>query len=117
GAAPAAALEQFTDKIMPMDSYANAVQAVNANRAIAEFADLPTAESQALADDSLKIIVPEPAIFQSSTGYGVPASADQRSLQIVNIAIDRAKSEGVLTKAYAESNYVEADNLGDLRKK
>jgi len=117
GAAPAAALEQFTDKIMPMDSYANAISAVKADRAIAEFTDLPTAESQALADETLKIIVPEPSIFESSTGYGVPADADPRSLQIVNIAIDRAKSEGVLTKAYAEANYVEADNLGDLRKK
>lgn len=117
GSAPAAALAQFTDKVMAMDSYANSISAVQADRAIAEFTDLPTAESQALADESLKIIVPEPAIFQSSTGYGVPADIDPRSLQIVNIAIDRAKSEGVLTTAYAEADYVEADNLGDLRKK
>lgn len=117
GAAPADALARHTDTLMPMDSYSNAISAVQSGRAIAEFTDLPTAEAQAQADESLKIIVPDPAIYEASAAYGVPADADPRSLQIVNIAIDRAKSEGVLTTAYAEAGYVEADNLGNLRKK
>jgi hypothetical protein len=47
----------------------------------------------------------------------VPATIDPRSLQIVNIAIERAQKSGELTQAYAKVNYVEIDNLGDLRKK
>ncbi|GER23733.1 ABC transporter substrate-binding protein [Zafaria cholistanensis] len=117
GASMVPPLQERTDKIMSMDNYSNAISAVKANRAIAEFTDLPTAESQAQADEDLKIVVPEPALYETSTGYGVPASADARSLQIVNIAIERAQSEGLLTKAYEEVNYVEVDNLGDLRKK
>lgn len=117
GSAPEEALLRRTDATMAVDSYSNAISAVNAGRAIAEFTDLPTAESQAQADDSLKIIVPDPPIYSATAGYGVPADIDPRSLQIVNIAIDRAIKEGVLTEAYEEAGYVEVENLGDLEKK
>ena len=102
---------------MPVDSYSNAISAVQAGRAIAEFTDLPTAESQAQADPSLKILVPEPELYSASAAYGVPADIDPRSLQIVNIAIERAQKSGELEQAYAKVGYVEIDNLGDLRKK
>jgi ABC-type amino acid transport substrate-binding protein len=119
GSSPEEALLRHTDTLMPMDSYSNAVSAVSAGRAIAEFTDLPTAESQAQADDSLKIIVPEPALYSAAAGYGVPDDIDARSLQIVNIAIERAISEGVLTDAYEEAGYLEVGNLkgSDLLKK
>lgn len=117
GSAPEKALQGHTSTIMSVDSYANAIQAVNAGRAIAEFTDLPTAESQAQADKALKILVPTPDIYSASAAYGVPATIDPRSLQIVNIAIERAQKSGELTQAYAKVNYVEIDNLGDLRKK
>jgi ABC-type amino acid transport substrate-binding protein len=119
GSAPEEALLRQTDATMPMDNYSNALSAVQADRAVAEFADLPTAESQAQADKSLKIIVPEPAIYSAAAGYGVPQDIDARSLQIVNIAIDRAVSEGVLTEAYKEAGYLEVENLAtsDLIKK
>jgi len=117
GSAPEKALQGHTSKIMSVDNYANAISAVNAGRAVAEFTDLPTAESQAQADKSLKIVVPTPDIYSASAAYGVPATIDPRSLQIVNIAIERAQKSGELTQAYEKVNYVEIDNLGDLRKK
>jgi ABC-type amino acid transport substrate-binding protein len=117
GSAPEKALQGHTSKIMSVDNYANAISSVNAGRAIAEFTDLPTAESQTLADKSLKIVVPTPDIYSASAAYGVPSTIDPRSLQIVNIAIERAQKSGELTQAYAKVNYVEIDNLGDLRKK
>ncbi len=117
GSAPEKALQGHTSKIMSVDNYANAISAVNAGRAVAEFTDLPTAESQAQADKSLKIVVPTPDIYSASAAYGVPATIDPRSLQIVNIAIERAQKSGELARAYEKVNYVEIDNLGDLRKK
>ncbi|WP_120519818.1 substrate-binding periplasmic protein [Arthrobacter celericrescens] len=117
GSAPEKALQGLGAKLMSVDNYSNAISAVQANRAIAEFTDLPTAESQALANKSLKIVVPEPEIYSASAAYGVPATIDPRSLTIVNIAIERAQKSGQLAQAYAKVDYVEADNLGDLRKK
>ena len=117
GSSPEKALQGHTSNIMPVDSYSNAISAVQAGRAIAEFTDLPTAESQAQADPSLKILVPEPELYSASAAYGVPADIDPRSLQIVNIAIERAQKSGELEQAYAKVGYVEIDNLGDLRKK
>jgi ABC-type amino acid transport substrate-binding protein len=117
GSAPEKALQGLTSNIMSVDSYSNAITSVNSGRAIAEFADLPTAESQAQADSSLKIVVPSPEIYSASAAYGVPATIDPRSLQIVNIAIERARKSGELKQAYTDVNYVEMDNLGDLLKK
>jgi ABC-type amino acid transport substrate-binding protein len=117
GSAPEKALQGLTSNIMSVDSYSNAISAVNSGRAIAEFADLPTAEAQAQADSSLKIVVPSPEIYSASAAYGVPAAIDPRSLQIVNIAIERARKSGELKQAYTDVNYVEIDNLGDLLKK
>jgi ABC-type amino acid transport substrate-binding protein len=117
GSSPEKALQAHTSNIMSVDSYSNAISSVQSGRAIAEFTDLPTAESQAQADETLKILVPEPELYSASAGYGVPATIDPRSLQIVNIAIERAQASGELTQAYEEVGYVEIDNLGDLRKK
>jgi polar amino acid transport system substrate-binding protein len=117
GAAPEATLKGLTNKIMPMDSYSNAISAIQAGRAVAEFTDLPTAESQTQADKTLKIVVPDPEIYSGTAAYGVPAGVDARSMQIVNIAIERAQKSGKLAQAYAKVNYFEVDNLGDLQKK
>ncbi len=117
GSAPEKALQAHTSNVMSVDTYANALSALHAGRAISEFTDLPTAVALAQADKSLKIVVPAPEIYSASAAYGVPATADARSLQIVNIAIERAQKSGQLAQAYTKANYVEIDNLGDLRKK
>jgi ABC-type amino acid transport substrate-binding protein len=116
GTAPEKALADSKIPTMGFDNYSNALAATKAGRVIAEFADLPTAESQAQADPTVKIVVPDPPIYEASANYGVPASADARSLQVVNIAIQRARQSGELTRAYEAVNYLEIDNLGDLEK-
>lgn len=117
GTAPEAVLKDAGGVVMPINSYANAVSAIHAGRAIAEFVDLPTAVGQAQAESSLKIVVPKPTMYAASAGYGVPEDTDPRSLQTVNIAIERARSSGILTHAYAKVGYLEINNLGDLEKK
>lgn len=111
GSAPEAALTNAGGQTLPIDNYTNAIAAVQAGRAVAEFTDLPTAESQVQADPSLKIIVPDPAIYSASAAYGVPADADARSLQAVNIAIERAQQDGSLKKAYEDVDYFLIDDL------
>jgi polar amino acid transport system substrate-binding protein len=117
GSAPEKDIQATGLTVMSVDNYSNAISAVQAGRVIAEFTDLPTAEAQTLADPGLKIVVPDPAIYSASAAYGIPADTDARSLQIVNIAIERARESGQLTRAYSDVNYREIDNLGDLVKK
>lgn len=111
GSAPEAALKNLGANVQSVDNYTNAVGTVLADRAIAEFTDLPTAESQAQADPNLKIIVPDPPIYSATANYGVPSTVDPWSLQIVNVAIQRAKDSGRLTQAYADVDYFTVENL------
>lgn len=117
GSAPAAAVKDAGATILELADYTNALQAVKAGRAIAVFADLPTAESQAQADTSVKIIVPDPDIYAASANYGVPNDIDARSLQLLNIAINDTRLSGELERAYAEEKYLPIDQLGELAKK
>jgi ABC-type amino acid transport substrate-binding protein len=116
GGAPETALKGSGGTIFSMDTYPNAVSTVRDGRTAAEFADLATAQSQAKADENLKIIVPDPLIYLASDGYGVPDTIDPRSMQILNIAIETAKNSGELDRAYHEAGYLEINNLGSLRK-
>jgi polar amino acid transport system substrate-binding protein len=116
GSAPEAALQNAGAKTLSLDSYTNAVSTVKAGRAVAEFTDLPTAESQAQADPTLKIIVPTPSLYSATANYGVPEDIDPKSLQTVNISIQRAVESGRMTQAYQDVNYFEITDLGDLEK-
>lgn len=98
---------------IPTDTFANLVQSLKANRIVASLTDLPTAVAQSQEDSSLKIILPDPDIYRGLVAYGVPANADSRSLQTVNIAIERALNEGVLDEAYAEVGYLDESQLAD----
>lgn len=111
GSAPEAALQNLGAKVLSIDNYTNAIATVKADRAIAEFTDLPTAESQVQADPTLKIIVPDPPIYSATANYGVPDTIDPWSLQTVNIAIEKAQDSGRLAKAYADVNYYELEFL------
>lgn len=117
GSAPAVAVQDAGATVLELPDYTNALQAVKANRAIAVFTDLPTAESQAQADPSMKIIVPDPTIYAASANYGVPNDIDPRSLVLLNIAINHTRLSGELERAYGEENYLPIDQLGDLAKK
>lgn len=101
-------------KTLSIDTYPNAVQAVKAGRAVAEFTDLPTAEAQVQADASLKIVVPDPLIYQATANYGLRKNADKASLEKVNNEIAAAKDE--LKQALIKVNYFDIDNLGTMEK-
>ena len=116
GSAPAAAVQEAGAKILELADYTNALQAVQAGRAIAVFTDLPTAESQAQANKNYKIVVPDPAIYAATANYGLPADIDPRSLELVNIAIRGANLSGEMERAYVEQNYLPIDQLGSLQK-
>lgn len=113
GTAPEASLKLQTKNVMAMKEYSNVVSALKADRVIAEFADYPTGLSQVQADESLKLIIPDPDIYLGKAAYGVPKDIDYRSLNVINVAIDRAKNENVLESACAKADYIPADRLGD----
>jgi ABC-type amino acid transport substrate-binding protein len=116
GTAPGAAVQEAGADVLELTDYTNAFQAVEADRAVALFADLPTAEAQVQANDTFKIIVPDPAIYAATANYGVPADMDARSLELINIAIRGANLSGEMERAYVEENYLPIDQLGDLEK-
>ena len=109
------AIEGLGAELMTTESIPNAVTAMAAGRAVAVFADLPTLADAAQKDASLKIVAPEPAIYVQDSNYGVNADIDARSLQVLNIAIQSAKNDGSLARAFAEAGIVEIETLGDLR--
>ncbi|MFP5346191.1 MAG: transporter substrate-binding domain-containing protein, partial [Actinomycetes bacterium] len=117
GSAPAAAIAAAGAKTLELGDYTGSFQAPQAGRAVAEFVDLPTAESQVQANPGFKIVVPEPSIYAASAGYGVPKDIDADSMQILNIAINTARQSGELERAYAEKNYLTIDRLGDMEKR
>jgi polar amino acid transport system substrate-binding protein len=117
GAAANTALTAAGGKLLELDSYTNATAALNAGRAVAVSTDLPTAEGIIEQNPDLKIVVPDPVIYQSGAGYGIPNDADPRSVQLVNIAILDAQDYGQLSAAYSKVGYREIDSLGDWQKK
>jgi ABC-type amino acid transport substrate-binding protein len=109
------AIEGLGAELMTTESIPNAVTAMAAGRAVAVFADLPTLADAAQKDPSLKIVAPAPAIYVQDSNYGVNADIDARSLQVLNNAIQGAKNDGSLARAFSEAGIVEVDTLGDLR--
>ena len=101
-------------EVVGVDSVPNSITAMGAGRADAAFADLPTLADAAQQDDSIKIIVPDPAIFLSDANYGVSEDIDARSMNVLNIAIKQAQNDGSLSAAFAEAGILEEDTLGDL---
>lgn len=116
GSAPGSAVAAAGAETLGVTDYTNALQAVQADRAVAVFTDLPTAESQVQANDDVKIVVPDPTIYEAGAGYGLSENIDSRSLDLVNTAIANARMSGELERAYVEVNYLPIDQLGDLQK-
>lgn len=117
GAATADAVQAAGAKLLELTDYTNALQALKADRAVAVFTDLPTAQSQAQADPSVKIIVPEPSIYRAASNYGLSADIDPWSLNFINIAIHNALISGEFDRAIADVGLLPIDQLGDLEKK
>ncbi|MFC9502857.1 transporter substrate-binding domain-containing protein [Streptomyces sp. NPDC057002] len=108
------ALQQAKAKGLRVDNFQNAASAVKAGRASGVFADLPTAVDMATKDKSLGIVIPDPALLVRHVAYGVPATIDSRSMEIINVAIDNSVASGEIDRAFAEAGYRDADSLGDL---
>ena len=70
GSAPEAALKSAGSNVQSIDNYTNAIATVQAGRAAALFTDLPTAQAQAQADATLKIVVPNPPLYSATANYG-----------------------------------------------
>lgn len=115
GTALDAALQKAGIPELQVDTYQNATSAVQAGRASAVFTDLGTAVDIANKQPDFGIVVPDPAIFVHYVAYGVPASMDPRSLQIINIAIDNAVASGSIKRAFSEAGYKDVDELGDMQ--
>lgn len=110
-------VEALGVELVGVDSIPNSITAMAAGRADAAFADLPTAADAAQTDSSIKIVVPDPAIFISDSNYGVSEDIDARSMNVLNIAVRGAQNDGSLAKAFADAGIVEVENLGDLEMK
>ncbi|WP_228000196.1 substrate-binding periplasmic protein [Nocardia australiensis] len=110
------ALRDTGGNILPFDSSANSIQAVIAGRAVAEFVDLPTAESQVQQDTRFKIIVPDPPIYDAQCNYGIVKQVDQSSRERIDAAISAARADSSLTEAMTAVGYFEVDNLGSMQK-
>lgn len=117
GASYEGALTELNAQLLSVTNIPNALAAVKAGRATSAFMDLPAAVGQAQADPSVKIVAPDPVIYQVDAAYGVPQNIDARSLQTVNVAIANARNDGSLTRAFTEVGFLEIDNLGDLQKR
>ncbi|KJQ55801.1 substrate-binding periplasmic protein [Microbacterium sp. SA39] len=111
------ALTELGADLLSVSNIPNALSAVNSDRVVAAFMDLPAAVGQAQADPGVKIVVPDPVIYQVDAAYGVPEDIDARSLQVVNVAITNARNNGALTRAFEAVDFLEIDNLGDLQKR
>ena len=107
-------VEALGVELVGVDSIPNSITAMAAGRAEAAFADLPTAADAAQNDESIKIIVPDPAIFISDSNYGVSEDIDARSMNVLNIAIKQSQNDGSFAAAIAEAGILEVDTLGDL---
>jgi polar amino acid transport system substrate-binding protein len=110
-------LKALSDNVLELDTIPNGLAALKADRAEALFVDLPTAEGAAASDENLKIIVPDPVIYQSGSGYGVADDIDPRSLQLINIAVRDAQDYGDLSIAFNEVGFREVEDLGEWLKK
>lgn len=110
-------LKALGAQLLEVDTLPNGLAALKADRAVAWAVDLAAAEGAVQEDPSLKIIVPDPVIYQSGSGFGVSNDIDARSLQLLNLAILDAKDYGDLSTAFSEVGFREIDALGDWQKK
>lgn len=117
GTAQDLALRTLNANELRLDDYSHAVLALDSGRAIAMFADNGTAVDFVRKQPSLKIIVPNPTIFVHGVAYGVPASIDEHSLQVIDIVIDNMVDSGEIKRAFAKAGFLNVNQLGNLELK
>lgn len=114
GTALDAALQAIDAPELRVDSYQNAVSAVQAGRASSVFTDLGTAVNVVNEQPDFGIVIPDPPIFVHHVAYGLPAAVDPRSMQVFNIAVDNAVASGTIDRAFSEAGYRDEDEIGDM---
>ncbi len=110
-------VEDLGVDIVNAEAIPQSITAMEAGRAVAAFGDLPTLADAAQKNKSLKIVRPKPVIFKSDSNYGVSPDIDNRSLQVINIAIQNAKNDGSFQAALDKAGVVDPNDLGDLEMK
>lgn len=100
---------------LSVDSWTNAIQAVKAGRAPAQFTDYGTALGQVRSDSSLAIVVPESPIWIAPVSFGVPQGIDAHSLQMLNVAIRQSIASGEQARNFDKIGYIKVADLGSLR--
>lgn len=115
GTAHEAAVKAAGFSTLSVDSWANAIQAVKAGRAPAQFTDYGNALGQVRSDPSLGIVVPESPIWVAPVSFGVPQGIDPHSLQMLNVAIRQSIASGEQARSFDKVGYINIDDLGRLR--
>jgi polar amino acid transport system substrate-binding protein len=111
GTAQDLALRDLKASELQLPDYAQCLLALTGGKAVAVFADNGTAEVMVKQQPTLKIIIPNPAIFVHDVAYGVRADIDQHSLQAVNITIKNQVAAGKISRAFAAAGYLDIDQL------
>lgn len=115
GSAHESAVKAAGFQTLSVDSWTNAIQAVKADRAPAQFTDYGTALGQVRSDPALAIVVPDMPIWVAPVSYGVSADIDAHSLQMLNVAVREAIASGERDRAFDKVGYISVADLGTLR--
>lgn len=111
GTAQDLALRDLKANELLLPDYDQSLLALTGGKAAAVFADNGTAEVMVQKQPSLKIIVPDPAIFVHDVSYGVRQDIDDASLQAVNITIKNQVMAGKISRAFAAAGYLDIPQL------
>ncbi|MFT8356207.1 substrate-binding periplasmic protein [Bifidobacterium aquikefiri] len=116
GSAQESSLKLKDKNVLSVDSFPDAIQAVNSGRACAVLLPADTAVQAAQNNDSLAILVPQNPIAVAISGFGVSHSIDSSSLATLNAAITDAVNSGQIQASFEKvkidttitNGYVEA---------
>lgn len=117
GTAEDLALRTIHANELRLDNYSDSTLALNSGRAVAVFADIGTAVAFVQKQPHLRVLVPQPTLFVHGVAYGVPATVDEHSLQVINILINNMVESGEIQRAFAEAGFVDVHHLGKMELK
>lgn len=104
GSAQESSLKLKDKNILSVDSFPDAIQAVNSDRACAVLLPADTAVQAAQNNDSLAIIVPQEPIAVAISAFGVTHDIDSSSLSTLNAAITDSVNSGQIQASFKKVN-------------
>ena len=111
GTAQDLALRDAKANELLLPDYDQCLLALTSGKAVAVFADNGTAEVMVQKQPTLKIMIPDPALFVHDVAYGVRQDIDDASLQAVNIFINNQVMAGKISRAFAAAGYLDITQL------